>query len=482
MGLLKKLQDEHDGADTVSEEAPELPPDSIEGVPSQTAQAAAAGARQFPRATAPGADEAVSSHANPTEPSLSPDATADAASAETLDQDKDQKSKSEDEHSKKDELPPDLLLLFELLKARDWSVEQAPDPAVRARGAMAWGLIEGEIMKAVDAGHGVEVHKLWGQFAPPGHDGLAKVLQGMHAEPTMDGASQDLPAIIEPVLGQAPAPYIHVYDPKRDLGAGVIDVDVNEIPDEAFADGYKRQNWAQRPTAKPEGMSALDQLLADQNAQQVAAQPGGGGAGAGSVDMLSKMLSAPFTLTAAAGSMVVNTLKALGGKAKSMYAKERINGHSILAAQLDQHAKEVASLTKSLRQQGMEDLISAMRDTGRPAREVCAGMGPGGPYEHLGKRFQDLMQDPDFGKKYARLQEVLDEFNFNASRYAASGVELDLDYSDAIDRNLEVISASTEGFVFEKDGVIKHLQEMARQIGERISELVDSLMGRLKPR
>ena len=197
--------------------------------------------------------------------------------------------------------------------------------------------------------------------------------------------------------------------------------------------------------------------------------------------MLSKMLSAPFALTAAAGSMVMNSLKAIGGKAKSYYAKERINGHAILAAQLDQHASEVSSLTKSLRQQGMDGLIEAMRATGRPAREVCAGMAPGGPYEHLGKRFSELMQDADFSKKYARLHEVLDEFNFNASRYAASGVELDLDYSDAIDRNLEAISAATEGFVLEKDGVIKHLQEIAKQIGERISELVNSLLGRMKP-
>ena len=303
-------------------------------------------------------------------------------------------------------------------------------------------------------------------------------------EPEFEGSRSDslppelhLPTIIESMETQAPAPYLRTFDPTKDFTSNVIDVEVNEIADQPFADAYSRQNWAQRPVYG-NGMGALDPLLADQNSQQL--HPAGG-AGVGNVDMLSKLLSAPFALTAAAGSMVMNSLKAIGGKAKSYYAKELINGHAILAAQLDQHASEVSSLTKSLRKQGMDGLIDAMRATGRPAREVCAGMASGGPYEHLGKRFSDLMQDDDFSKNYARLNEVLDEFNFNASRYAASGVELDLDYSDAIDRNLESISSATEGFLQEKDGVIKHLQEMAKQIGERISELVNSLMGRLRP-
>jgi len=476
MGFLKKTQAESEGVGDVIDEAPDLPPD--DGVSQQAASAA--GARQFPRATAGDAapqDVASSKEpaAAPATPQSQPTGTASTEPEPELKLEEKPEQDSEHERSQKDRLPPELQLLYELLKARDWSVDQSPDPAARARGAVAWTLIEGEVMKAVDAGYGVEANRLWEQFAPPGHDGLEKVLQRARASESAQSASSDLPAIVEPVLSQAPAPYLRTYDPLRD---NVIDVDVNEIPDQPFADGYTRPNWAQRPV-QGHGMAALDPLLADQQAQQL--QPAAGGGGMGNVDMLSKMLSAPFALTAAAGSMVMNSLKAIGGKAKSYYAKERINGHAILAAQLDQHASEVSSLTKSLRQQGMDGLIEAMRATGRPAREVCAGMAPGGPYEHLGKRFSELMQDADFSKKYARLHEVLDEFNFNASRYAASGVELDLDYSDAIDRNLEAISAATEGFVLEKDGVIKHLQEMAKQIGERISELVNSLLGRMKP-
>jgi len=474
MGFLKRTQAESEGVGDVIDEAPDLPPD--DGV-SQHA-ASAAGARQFPRATAgDAAPQDVASSQEPVAaqaaPQSQPTATASSDPEPELRQEEPEQD-SDRERSQKDRLPPELQLLYELLKARDWSVDQSPDPAARARGTVAWTLIEGEVMKAVDAGYGVEVSRLWEQFAPPGHDGLEKVLQRARASEQAQPVSPDLPAIVEPVLTQAPAPYLRTYDPRRD---NVIDVDVNEIPDQPFADGYTRPNWTQRPV-KGHGMAALDPLLADQQAQQ---QPAAGGAGVGNVDMLSKVLSAPFALTAAAGSMVMNSLKAIGGKAKSYYAKERINGHAILAAQLDQHASEVNSLTKSLRQQGMDGLIEAMRATGRPAREVCAGMAPGGPYEHLGKRFSELMQDSDFSKKYTRLHEVLDEFNFNASRYAASGVELDLDYSDAIDRNLEAISAATEGFVLEKDGVIKHLQEMAKQIGERISELVNSLLGRMKP-
>ncbi|OPE43578.1 hypothetical protein APB71_10675, partial [Pseudomonas aeruginosa] len=62
-----------------------------------------------------------------------------------------------------------------------------------------------------------------------------------------------------------------------------------------------------------------------------------------------------------------------------------------------------------------------------------------------------------------------------------AGIDLNLDYSDAVDRNLSKISAATEGFPGMKDGAFKHLQEMAQQIGERIKRLVDRLMGRLAP-
>jgi hypothetical protein len=108
-------------------------------------------------------------------------------------------------------------------------------------------------------------------------------------------------------------------------------------------------------------------------------------------------------------------------------------------------------------------------------------MKPGGPYEKFGRRFSSLMEDADFASNYANLQRHMDEFGDLASRYAKAGIDLNLDYSDAVDRNLSKISAATEGFPGTKDGAFKHLQEMAQQIGERIKRLVDRLMGRLAP-
>ena len=460
MGLLKKMQSENpDAGWGTSDDAPEVPPSSSDSFSSP----APGSARQFPRATnggggVPGTEKAAATDGSVPatddaryreqmqgladmtaalngKPAPGPVRFSTDAKADTTSDEASMKKDPEDPATSTDhDVPPELQALYALLSARDWSVEQSPDPVVRARSEMAWNVIEGEILNAVDAGYGVEVHRLWRRFAPTEHQGLSILL----------------------ARGRTATDALH---------------------DQPFSDGYTRPEWASRPQFHTDNSNqVLDQHLNHQQQQMH-----GDGASAGSVDIFSKILSAPFALTAAAGSLVMNSLKAIGGKAKSYYEKDRINGHSILAAQLNQNAAEIASLTTSLKKRGMDDLIREMRATGRPAREVCEGMKPGGPYQHLSERYNTLMDDKDFAKEYSRLQEVLDEFDFNASRYAAAGVELNLDYSDAIDRNLEAISASTEGIIFKKDGAIKHLQELARQIGERISDLVNSLMGRLKP-
>lgn len=198
-------------------------------------------------------------------------------------------------------------------------------------------------------------------------------------------------------------------------------------------------------------------------------------------DLLTQALTAPFAITAAAGSLIVSSLKLAGDKARGFYVKGRENGHAILGQQLDESAANIASMTSALKQQGMGDLIADMRATGRPANEIFSGMAPGGPHQHFSDRFSALMKNEGFARQYAKLEDALSDFGFKASHYAQMGVELNRDYSDAIERNLEKISASTEGFIFKKDGVIKHLQELARSISETISNMINNLLGRHKP-
>ncbi|HCA6672396.1 TPA: hypothetical protein MXV24_006868, partial [Pseudomonas aeruginosa] len=186
-------------------------------------------------------------------------------------------------------------------------------------------------------------------------------------------------------------------------------------------------------------------------------------------------------LASAAGSLVLGSLKTMGDQARSFYQKRAVNGHHVMERQLNDHATRIAGLTGRLRQSGMGEFIAELKATGRPANEIFDGMKPGGPYEKFGRRFSSLMEDSDFAANYANLQRHMDEFGDLASRYAKAGIDLNLDYSDAVDRNLSKISAATEGFPGMKDGAFKHLQEMAQQIGERIKRLVDRLMGRLAP-
>lgn len=483
MGLLKKLQAENpdDNAGEALGDAPDLPA----GAETSASAGPSSDGRRFPR---PGKqqEEVVDAEmvsvvsepgtVKPTTTEASNEASKAESAAETT------------ELLDDDDLPPELYMLRELLRSHDWSHEQSDDPNIQANGKVEWTIIESQILNAIDAGYEAEVQRLWNQFAPREHNGLAALLDTARQAFSSGGGSTyqfaDLPGFKEPEA-LLPEAYLNFYDPNRAPDPNVIDGEAYVVHDNAmaraaaqpFTDPYKTPEWAQRPQFKPapdfepEGQGKKNQ------SEQTQQGPGGGM----STDMLSKALSAPFAITAAAGSLVVNSLKAMGDKAKSFYAKNRINGHQILGKQLDQKALEIDALTNALKKQGMSDLIQDMRATGRPAREIFEGMKPGGAHQHFDDRFSALMRNPEFAENYGKLQGALDDFSLSATKYAQNGVELNLDYSDAIDRNLEKISASTEGFIFKKDGAVKHLQELARQIGERISNFVNNLMGRLSP-
>lgn len=199
-------------------------------------------------------------------------------------------------------------------------------------------------------------------------------------------------------------------------------------------------------------------------------------------DLLSKILSAPFALTAAAGSAIISGIMYTAGKAHGFYVKGRENGHYILGQQLDEAASNIVKMTDSLKASGMDKLIGEMKATGRPLREVFEGMKPGGAYQHLGERFNRLMQDESIASTYAKLERAIGDFGYTASNYAKAGVELDLDYADTIERNVDKISAATEGIIGKgKDGALKHLQDMAQAIGDRINAMLNNLFRRLRP-
>lgn len=199
-------------------------------------------------------------------------------------------------------------------------------------------------------------------------------------------------------------------------------------------------------------------------------------------DLLSKIFSAPFALTAAAGSAIVSGIMYTAGKAHGFYVKGRENGHYILGQQLDESASYIVKMTDSLKNLGMDKLIGEMKSTGRPLREVFDGMKPGGAYEHLGERFNSLMKDESIASTYAKLELAIGDFGYQASNYAKTGAELDLDYADTIERNVDKISAATEGFIGRgKGGALKHLQDMVHAIGDRINAMLNNLFRRLRP-
>jgi len=446
MGLLKKLQEANTDAES------QVEPDGIDNLPPDGEKQAA----------------------KPTSPSKTfPRATKPKSEAETQEQDRDDLK-----------LPPELYILQQLLRSHDWHHSFSDDPSQRSAGRVEWTVIQSQVVSAFAAGHAAEVEKMWLKYAPPEiplstataryEEQIKRMNTAAGSKPeenTEHPQQQNNPGAAIAVRA-APAeqlrPYLKNYDPTED----VIDVDTREIPDQAFSDGFRRPDWAKRPQLVKENPGV-------QNPPAEPVQQGQ--AAAGGTDILSKMLSAPFALTAAAGSLALNSLKAAGQHAKSYYAKSKINGHVILGQQLDSKASEIGALASSLRKAGMGQLIDDMRLTGRPVREILSSMQDGGMHKSFLDRFDALMLKPGFAADYAKLQAAVGDFGAKAARYAKSGVELDMDFSTVIDRNLEKISAFTEGFISKKDGAIEHLQEIAREIGERIAAMVNAMMGRLAP-
>lgn len=338
-------------------------------------------------------------------------------------------------------VPAEVIKLESLLRAHDWWTDYSDDPSVRAGGAKSWDAIAKQLERCKADGSLAEAKKAWIKYAPEEYV-LPEVLSAGQAQ------EADTPA----------------------NGAGYPAV----RPAEPFSSPYERNLFAQplgsRPVT-PGGPVGSENPANEPQPQYVSGQ----------TSMLSKALSAPFAVTAAAGSLIVDSLRYAGGAVKSFYVKGRENGHSILGQQMTETADRIVSLTSSLKEQGMQDLIADMKRTGRPASELFEGMKQGGPHQHFSDRFTALMKNEAFADTYAKLEDSLTDFGFKASHYAQVGVELNKDYSEVIERNLEKISAATEGFIFKKNGVIKHLQELARSISERISNMVNTLLGRHQP-
>lgn len=383
--------------------------------------------------------------------SVTPSPAPEPAAGENREQTKEDEKKADDAKKAGDDnpqvpepevVPAEVVKLELMLRGHDWWFSQSDDPAVRSSGAQALARIEDQLRHCEARGLLEDVRKVWDRYAPKDY----------------------------------PIPNVFVskqFDPAPDTAPGLP----ARRPGEPFSDPYNRRlfNQANKPSAAPAPGSGPS---AQQKANPEEMQYAGGGV---QTDLLTKALSAPFAITAAAGSLILGGLRYAGEKARGFYAKGRENGHVILGQQLDEAAGNILKMTDTLKMQGMGELIAEMKATGRPARELFEGMIPGGAYQNFGDRFSALMKNPEFAQQYARLKDALSDFGFKATHYAQVGIELNRDYSDVIERNVEKISAATEGFIFKKGGVVKHLQELVRSISETVSNMINNLLGRHKP-
>lgn len=382
--------------------------------------------------------------------SVTPSPTPEPAAGENREQAKEDEKEAVDAKKVGDDnpqspepevVPAEVVKLELMLRGHDWWFSQSDDPAVRSSGAQSLARIEDQLRHCETHGLLEDARKVWDRYAPKDY----------------------------------PIPNIFVskqFDPAPEAAPGLP----ARRPGEPFSDPYNRRLFNQ--ANKSAAASATGNGPSAQQQTNPEMQYAGGGV---QTDLLTKALSAPFAITAAAGSLILGGLRFAGEKARGFYAKGRENGHVILGQQLDEAAGNILKMTETLKMQGMGELIAEMKATGRPARELFEGMIPGGAHQNFGDRFSALMKNPGFAQQYARLEDALSDFGFKATHYAQVGIELNRDYSDAIERNVEKISAATEGFIFKKDGVVKHLQELARSISETVSNMINNLLGRHKP-
>lgn len=328
---------------------------------------------------------------------------------------------------------PFLSSLDNLLKTHDWSNENGNREIESL-------LIQQHMQAACSAGYGNEVDVLWNRHAPQDHPGYQN----------LDGS----PLMVQPR---------GVGLPPQDESQGFV------------APSGKPMSVKPVPPSQQEleAKKALEQKQAEQQAPSAAQVAGG-------ASFLSAALSAPFALAAAGGSLALQSLKSAGKSAKSFYTQHRIKGHDVLADQLDHATEGIQHLTDKLRMQGMGDLIDRMKSTGLSQKAFFDGMAKG-HHPEISQQFDALMQKPDFAKDYSDLMGRLDDFSVSATRFAETGVELDQDPGEVLDRNLNKISDATDWFIDKKDGVIKQLRELVQSLAERIGNLINKMMGRMKP-
>lgn len=338
-------------------------------------------------------------------------------------------------------IPAEVVMLELMLRGHDWWYDSSHDAGVREQGERSFEKIHDQLKVCTANGCLEDARKVWDKYAPKDYP-IPTIFFNKQYDPSIKGAQAASTGL-----------------PARRLG-------------EPFSEPYNRRLFAQ-----PLKMSAPAPTPAPKENEQT---PNYGGGGV-QTSLLAKALTAPFAITAAAGSLIINGLKFAGEKARGFYVKGRENGHAILGRQLDDAADSIINMTQVLKSQGMGDVIADMKATGRPARELFQGMAPGGPHQHFSDRFSTLMKNEPFAQQYAKLEDAMSDFGFKASHYAKTGIELNRDYSGVIERNVEKVSAATEGFIFKKDGAIKHLQELARSISETISNMINNLLGRHKP-
>lgn len=349
-------------------------------------------------------------------------------------------------------------VLIQLLTAGEWASSDSEDMDERARANAQQYTARRLVTMGIDKGNEEEMKRVWAAFAPPG----APAFDDIHRR--RRGTAPEVEYGMRVVNGRVIEPDV-VIDPPHYSMARTAKTTFGPTPTVDFPERPVRTPAPERdasPAAAP---------------VQPAVAPGGGGGGFG----VSDFLKAPFRFVGAAGSMVLAGLSKSGAAAQSAYVRHRINGHEVLGDQLRHHAWQVVEHARHLRVHGMADVIDAIENTGAPASEVFAGMGPGGKYQAIGQRFDAAMADPLAAARYAKLHEHMAAFERGAQRYAKAGVALNTDHDGPIREGAEAMMDAVAGLPTKDGSGFKHLQEKLHEMTEKIVEMIQRIFSRFAP-
>ncbi|NMX77834.1 hypothetical protein HBO23_33240 [Pseudomonas sp. WS 5532] len=203
--------------------------------------------------------------------------------------------------------------------------------------------------------------------------------------------------------------------------------------------GTSHQSQPSRPARKPQSGKSGNWRTKDSPESTDAGPGSAGGLGPG---LAAKAFSAPFNVASALGGLFSTSFRDAGER----IASRRLDGYEVLHGQLDELVASVSRKSAWIQMNRFD-----------------------------GESIESVMKKPGAELALKDITDHLREFDQIATKFAQAGSKLDKDYGEVLERHVEEITSATKDLALSSDSKLKDLQELIKQVVERISKLLESI-------